>query len=263
MTMLQRANTQWTRRRDGVIRAARGTTRSARSWLSEAAFRMLQNNLDPEVAENPAELVVYGGIGRAARDWECFDAILRSLRELQDDETLLIQSGKPVGVFPTHVDAPRVLLANSNLVPAWSTWEHFNELDRKGLMMYGQMTAGSWIYIGSQGIVQGTYETFVEMGRQHYGGDLTGRWILTAGLGGMGGAQPLAAALAGASSLNIECQKSRIDMRLKSGYLDHATDNVGEALNLVEASCAAKKPVSVGLLGNAAELLPALYKRGV
>src|SRR5215216_2993874 len=245
------------------IRAPHGPAKSCKNWQTEAALRMLMNNLDREVAERPAELVVYGGIGRAARSWECFDKIVEVLRRLEADETLLIQSGKPVGVFPTHPDAPRVLLANSNLVPHWATWEHFHELDRKGLMMYGQMTAGSWIYIGSQGIVQGTYETFVEMGRQHYGGDLTGRWILTAGLGGMGGAQPLAAALAGASSLNIECQKSRIDMRLKSGYLDHATDNVGEALNLVEASCAAKKPVSVGLLGNAAELLPALYKRGV
>ena len=203
-----------------TIRAPRGSQLSCPSWLSEAPFRMLQNNLDPEVAENPAELVVYGGIGRAARDWECFDAILASLKTLRDDETLLIQSGKPVGVFPTHADAPRVLLANSNLVPHWATWEHFNELDKKGLMMYGQMTAGSWIYIGSQGIVQGTYETFVEMGRQHYGGDLTGKWILTAGLGGMGGAQPLAASLAGASSLNIECQQSRIDMRLRTRYVD-------------------------------------------
>src|SRR5689334_17727848 len=199
-----------------VIRAPRGSTLTCRSWLTEAAFRMIQNNLDPDVAEKPSELVVYGGIGRAARNWECFDAILKALRELGDEETLLIQSGKPVGVFPTHRDAPRVLLANSNLVPAWSTWEHFNELDRKGLMMYGQMTAGSWIYIGSQGIVQGTYETFVEMGRQHYGGNLKGKWILTAGLGGMGGAQPLAASLAGACSLSIECQQASIDMRLRT-----------------------------------------------
>src|SRR4249919_1937334 len=216
-----------------VIRASRGTQLSCKSWLTEAAFRMIQNNLDPDVAEKPSELVVYGGIGRAARNWECFDAILRSLRELGDEETLLIQSGKPVGVFPTHADAPRVLIANSNLVPHWATWEHFNELDKKGLMMYGQMTAGSWIYIGSQGIVQGTYETFVEMGRQHYNGDLTGKWILTAGLGGMGGAQPLAASLAGAACLAIECQRSRIDMRLKSGYLDHGTEKLDEALEII------------------------------
>src|SRR3954469_1557551 len=213
-----------------VVRAPRGSALTCRSWLTEAAFRMLQNNLDPDVAEKPSELVVYGAIGRAARNWECFDAILKALRELGDEETLLIQSGKPVGVFPTHRDAPRVLLANSNLVPHWSTWEHFNELDRKGLMMYGQMTAGSWIYIGSQGIVQGTYETFVEMGRQHYGGNLKGKWVLTAGLGGMGGAQPLASVLAGASCLAIECQRSRIDMRLKSGYLDHGTADLDEAL---------------------------------
>src|SRR5215468_10809875 len=209
-----------------VIRAPRGTELSAKSWLTEAPLRMLMNNLDPDVAEKPSELVVYGGIGRAARNWECFDAILRTLQALGDDETLLIQSGKPVGVFPTHPDAPRVLLANSNLVPAWATWEHFNELDRKGLMMYGQMTAGSWIYIGSQGIVQGTYETFVEMGRQHYGGVLKGKWILTAGLGGMGGAQPLAATFAGACSLNIECQQSRIDFRLRSKYLDEQATGV-------------------------------------
>src|SRR5678809_1038246 len=213
-----------------TIRAPRGTTLSCRSWLTEAAFRMIQNNLDPDVAENPSELVVYGGIGRAARNWECFDAILRSLRELRDDETLLIQSGKPVGIFPTHADAPRVLIANSNLVPHWATWEHFNELDKKGLMMYGQMTAGSWIYIGSQGIVQGTYETFVELGRQHYGGDLAGRWILTAGLGGMGGAQPLAATMAGASMLAIECQRSRIEKRLETRYLDAWTADLDEAL---------------------------------
>src|SRR3954447_19150446 len=202
-----------------IVRAPRGNALTCRSWLTEAAFRMLQNNLDPEVAEKPDELVVYGGIGRAARNWECFDAILRSLQELNDDETLLIQSGKPVGIFPTHADAPRVLLANSNLVPAWSTWEHFNELDKKGLMMYGQMTAGSWIYIGSQGIVQGTYETVVEMGRQHYGGKLSGRWILTAGLGGMGGAQPLAATTAGASMLAVECRPDRIAKRLQTRYL--------------------------------------------
>src|SRR5215216_4957686 len=207
-----------------TIRAPTGSTLVARSWLTEAPLRMLMNNLDPAVAERPEELVVYGGIGRAARDWASFDAIVATLKRLESNQTLLIQSGKPVGVFETHADAPRVLLANSNLVPRWSTWEHFNELDRKGLMMYGQMTAGSWIYIGSQGIVQGTYETFVEMGRQHFGGSLAGRWLLTAGLGGMGGAQPLAAALAGASSLNIECQPSRIEMRLRTGYLDRSAD---------------------------------------
>jgi urocanate hydratase len=245
------------------IRAPTGTVLSARSWLTEAPLRMLMNNLDPAVAERPAELVVYGGIGRAARDWESFDAIVDTLRRLEPDRTLLIQSGKPVGVFETHPDAPRVLLANSNLVPRWSTWEHFNELDRKGLMMFGQMTAGSWIYIGSQGIVQGTYETFVEMGRQHYGGDLAGRWLLTAGLGGMGGAQPLAAVMAGASCLAIECQRSRIDMRLRSGYLDHGTESLDEALAIVERAGRARQPVSVGLLGNAAELLPELFRRGV
>jgi urocanate hydratase len=246
-----------------VIRAPRGPALSCKSWLTEAAYRMIQNNLDPDVAENPAELVVYGGIGRAARDWNCFDAILKALRELRDDETLLVQSGKPVGVFPTHADAPRVLLANSNLVPAWATWEHFHELDRKGLMMYGQMTAGSWIYIGSQGIVQGTYETFVEMGRQHYGGDLAGKWILTAGLGGMGGAQPLAASLAGACSLNIECQQSRIDMRLRTRYLDEQASDLDDALARIQAHARADRAVSVGLLGNAAEILPELVKRGV
>lgn len=246
-----------------TIRAPRGSQLSCPSWLSEAPFRMLQNNLDPEVAENPAELVVYGGIGRAARDWECFDAILASLKTLRDDETLLIQSGKPVGVFPTHADAPRVLLANSNLVPHWATWEHFNELDKKGLMMYGQMTAGSWIYIGSQGIVQGTYETFVEMGRQHYGGDLTGKWILTAGLGGMGGAQPLAASLAGASSLNIECQQSRIDMRLRTRYVDEQATDLDDALARIEKYTAAGEAKSIALLGNAAEILPELVRRGV
>src|SRR5687768_9604196 len=246
-----------------TIRAPRGTTLSCRSWLSEAAYRMLQNNLDAEVAENPQELVVYGGIGRAARDWECYDAILATLRTLGDDQTLLIQSGKPVGVFPSHADAPRVLLANSNLVPHWASWEHFNELDRKGLMMYGQMTAGSWIYIGSQGIVQGTYETFVEMGRQHFGGNLLGRWLLTAGLGGMGGAQPLASVMAGASCLAVECQRSRIDMRLKSGYLDHGTEKIDEALELIARANRERKPISVGLLGNAAEVLPELYRRGI
>jgi urocanate hydratase len=246
-----------------VIRAPRGTERSCRSWLAEAAYRMIQNNLDPDVAENPAELVVYGGIGRAARDWACFDAILESLRNLGDDETLLVQSGKPVGIFRTHPDAPRVLLANSNLVPAWSTWDHFHELDRKGLMMYGQMTAGSWIYIGSQGIVQGTYETFVEMGRQHYGGDLKGRWILTAGLGGMGGAQPLAASLAGASSLNIECQQSRIDMRLRTRYVDEQASDLDDALARIERYTSTGEAKSIALLGNAAEILPELVRRGV
>ena len=246
-----------------VIRAPRGSEKTCRSWLTEAAYRMIQNNLDPDVAENPAELVVYGGIGRAARDWECFDAILKSLRELGDDETLLVQSGKPVGIFPTHPDAPRVLLANSNLVPAWATWEHFNELDRKGLMMYGQMTAGSWIYIGSQGIVQGTYETFVEMGRQHYGGDLTGKWILTAGLGGMGGAQPLAATLAGACSLTVECQQSRIDFRLRTRYVDEQATDIDDALARLAKYTAAGEAKSIALLGNAAEVLPELVRRGV
>src|SRR3954471_24492754 len=248
---------------DRTIRAPRGSEISAKSWLTEAPLRMLMNNLDPAVAERPEELVVYGGIGRAARDWDSFDRIVETLTRLESDQTLLIQSGKPVGVFTTHADAPRVLLANSNLVPRWSTWEHFNALDRKGLMMFGQMTAGSWIYIGSQGIVQGTYETFVEMGRQHYGGSLAGKWLLTAGLGGMGGAQPLASVLAGASCLAIECQRSRIDMRLKSRYLDHGTDNIDEALELIRRSCAERKAISVGLLGNAAEILPELLKRGV
>ncbi len=246
-----------------LIRSARGTRLQAKSWLTEAPLRMLMNNLDPEVAERPDDLVVYGGIGKAARNWECFDAIVAALKQLEADQTLLIQSGKPVGVFRTHEDAPRVLLANSNLVPHWATWEHFNELDRQGLMMYGQMTAGSWIYIGAQGIVQGTYETFVEMGRQHYGGDLAGRWLLTAGLGGMGGAQPLAAVMAGASCLAIECQASRIEMRLRTGYLDQRAESLDEALAIIERSCAAKTPVSVGLLGNAAEVLPELFKRGV
>ena len=246
-----------------TIRAPRGTTLSCKSWLTEAPFRMLQNNLDPEVAENPAELVVYGGIGRAARNWECFDAILRALRELNDNETLLIQSGKPVGVFPTHADAPRVLLANSNLVPAWANWEHFNELDKKGLMMYGQMTAGSWIYIGSQGIVQGTYETFVEMGRQHYNGSLKGKWILTAGLGGMGGAQPLAATLAGACSLNIECQQKSIDFRLKTRYVDEQATDLDDALARIAKYTAASEAKSIALLGNAADVLPELVRRGV
>src|SRR5471030_939605 len=230
-----------------VIRAATGTEITAKSWLTEAPMRMLMNNLDPGVAEKPGELVVYGGIGRAARDWESFDRIVAALKRLEADETLLVQSGKPVGVFRTHADAPRVLIANSNIVPHWATWEHFNELDRKGLMMFGQMTAGSWIYIGSQGIVQGTYETFVEMGRRHYGGSLAGRWILTAGLGGMGGAQPLAATFAGASMLAIECQPSRIKKRLETGYLDVEAGSLDEALALIARSVADKKPLSVGL----------------
>ncbi|WP_394653877.1 urocanate hydratase [uncultured Sphingomonas sp.] len=243
-----------------VITPATGTTLSAKSWLTEAPLRMLMNNLHPDVAERPEELVVYGGIGRAARDWESYDRIVDTLCRLDDDQTLLIQSGKPVGVFRTHADAPRVLLANSNLVPKWADWSHFDELDRKGLAMYGQMTAGSWIYIGTQGIVQGTYETFVEMGRQHHGGDLSGKWLLTAGLGGMGGAQPLAAVMAGASCLAIECQQSRIDMRLRTGYLDRATTSLDEALEIVTT---ATTPTSVGLLGNAAELLPEMLARGV
>jgi len=245
------------------IQAPTGDHLTAKSWLTEAPLRMLMNNLDANVAERPEELVVYGGIGRAARDWESFDRIVAALRRLEADETLLIQSGKPVGVFRTHENAPRVLLANSNLVPHWANWSHFQELDRKGLMMYGQMTAGSWIYIGAQGIVQGTYETFVEMGRRHYGGDLSGRWLLTAGLGGMGGAQPLAAVMAGASCLAIECQPSRIEMRLRTGYLDRRSDSLDEALAIIRQSCAVKKPVSVGLLGNAAEILPQLLRRGV
>ncbi|KRB84912.1 MULTISPECIES: urocanate hydratase [Oxalobacteraceae] len=244
-----------------VIRSPRGSEKVCKSWLTEAAYRMLQNNLDPEVAENPKHLVVYGGIGRAARNWECFDKILETLRDLNDDETLLVQSGKPVGVFQTHPDAPRVLIANSNLVPKWGNWEHFNELDRKGLFMYGQMTAGSWIYIGSQGIVQGTYETFVEAGRQHYNDDWAGRWILTAGLGGMGGAQPLAATLAGAVSLNIECQQSSIDFRLRTRYLDKQAKDIDDALALVKYHTERKEAVSIGLLGNAAEILPELVKR--
>src|SRR5208283_1412781 len=246
-----------------VIRAPRGTELSAKSWLTEAPMRMLMNNLDPDVAERPCELVVYGGIGRAARDWQAFDRIVATLRRLEGDETLLVQSGKPVGVFRTHADAPRVLIANSNLVPHWATWDCFNELDRKGLMMFGQMTAGSWIYIGSQGIIQGTYETFVEIGRRHYGGNLAGRWVLTAGLGGMGGAQPLAATMAGASLLAIECQPSRIEMRLNTGYLDVQAKNLDEGLAMIERSCRDRKPLSVGVLGNAAEMLPDLVRRGV
>ncbi len=243
------------------VRSPHGSTLHCKNWLIEGAWRMLQNNLDPEVAENPDALVVYGGIGKAARNWDCFEAILKSLEALNEDETLLVQSGKPVGVFRTHVDAPRVLIANSNLVPKWATWEHFDELDRKGLMMYGQMTAGSWIYIGSQGIVQGTYETFVEAGRQHFGGDLSGRWFLTAGLGGMGGAQPLAASFAGASSLNIECQQSRIDFRLRSRFLDEQATDLDDALARLATYTREKKAVSIGLLGNAAELVPALLER--
>jgi len=246
-----------------VIRAARGNQLSAKSWLTEAPMRMLMNNLDPDVGEKPNELVVYGGIGRAARDWESFDRIVAALTRLEGDETLLIQSGKPVGVFRTHADAPRVLIANSNLVPHWANWEHFNLLDRKGLMMFGQMTAGSWIYIGTQGIVQGTYETFVELGRQHYGGDLGGRWILTAGLGGMGGAQPLAAVMAGASCLAVECQPSRIEMRLRTRYLDRQAADLDEAQAIIEQAGRDRKPVSVGLLGNAADIFPELVRRGV
>ena len=246
-----------------VVRAARGLELSAKSWLTEAPLRMLMNNLDPDVAEKPGELVVYGGIGRAARDWESFDRMVATLRRLEGDQTLAVQSGKPVGVFRTHADAPRVLIANSNLVPHWATWEHFNVLDRKGLMMYGQMTAGSWIYIGSQGIVQGTYETFAELGRRHFGGNLSGKWILTAGLGGMGGAQPLAAVMAGASCLAIECQPSRIEMRMRTRYLDCQARDLDEALAMIEEAGRARKPVSVGLLGNAAEILPELVRRGV
>jgi len=246
-----------------IVRAPHGTTLSARSWLTEAPLRMLMNNLDPDVAENPGELVVYGGIGRAARDWESFDRIAAGLRKLEGDQTLLVQSGKPVGIFRTHADAPRVLIANSNLVPHWATWEHFNELDRKGLMMFGQMTAGSWIYIGSQGIVQGTYETFVEMGRRHYGGELAGRWILTAGLGGMGGAQPLAASMAGACCLAVECRPSRIEFRLRTGYVDMQAKDLDEALAIISKACADKRAVSVALHGNAADILPELIRRGI
>jgi urocanate hydratase len=244
-----------------TIRAPRGTELSCKSWLTEAAYRMLQNNLDAEVAEDPQRLVVYGGIGRAARNWECYDQILASLRELEDDQTLLIQSGKPVGVFQTHENAPRVLLANSNLVPKWANWEHFNELDRKGLFMYGQMTAGSWIYIGTQGIVQGTYETFAEAGRQHFGGDWGGRWILTAGLGGMGGAQPLAATFAGAVSLNVECQQSSIDFRLRTRYLDKQAKDIDDAIALIKEHTGKREAISIGLLGNAADVLPELVRR--
>jgi urocanate hydratase len=249
-------------RRDNtrVIRAATGTELSAKSWLTEAPLRMLMNNLDPGVAERPEELVVYGGIGRAARNWDAYDRIVASLKSLEDDETLLVQSGKPVGIFRTHKDAPRVLIANSNLVPHWGTWEHFHELDRKGLMMYGQMTAGSWIYIGTHGIVQGTYETFAEVGRKHYNGNLKGKWILTAGLGGMGGAQPLAATMAGASMIAIECQPSRIEMRLRTRYLDTQATSIDDALKMIRAS---SKPISVGVLGNADEILPDMVRRNI
>ncbi len=251
------------RRNARTVRARTGNEIRARHWTTEAAVRMLMNNLDPDVAEDPHGLVVYGGIGRAARNWECFDKIVETLERLSEDETLLIQSGKPVGVFPTHKDAPRVLLANSNLVPKWATWAHFNELDAKGLMMYGQMTAGSWIYIGSQGIVQGTYETFAEMGRRHYNGDLSGKWILTAGLGGMGGAQPLAAVMAGASCLAVECRQSRIDKRLETRYLDEQARDLGDALARLGQAKKDKRAVSIGLLGNAAEILPEMIRRGV
>ena len=246
-----------------VIKAPTGTTLTCKSWLTEAPMRMLMNNLDPEVAERPDDLVVYGGIGKAARNWECYERIVESLRRLEADETLLVQSGKPVGIFRTHRDAPRVLIANSNLVPHWANWEHFHELDRLGLMMYGQMTAGSWIYIGSQGIVQGTYETFVSMGRTHFDGDLNGRWILTAGLGGMGGAQTLAATMAGASILAIECDESRIEKRLETGYVDFYSPDLDEALEVIRQSCTNRKPFSVAVLGNAAEILPELIRKGV
>ncbi|MET1076949.1 MAG: urocanate hydratase [Pseudomonas sp.] len=246
-----------------TLRAPRGTELSCKSWLTEAAYRMLHNNLDPEVAEHPESLVVYGGIGRAARDWPCLEKILETLLRLEDDETLLIQSGKPVGVFRTHADAPRVLLANSNLVPHWATWEHFHELDRKGLMMYGQMTAGSWIYIGSQGIVQGTYETFFAIANQHFAGNPRGRWILTGGLGGMGGAQPLAATMAGFCMLAVECDETRIDFRLRTRYLDHKASNLDEALQLIETAKAEGRAISVGLLGNAADVFAELVSRGV
>ncbi|MFZ1615140.1 MAG: urocanate hydratase, partial [Holophaga sp.] len=255
--------TQTDPRRDEtrVIRAPRGTELHCKNWLTEAAYRMIQNNLDPEVAENPKSLVVYGGIGRAARNWECYDQILESLRNLEADETLLVQSGKPVGVWKSTPDSPRVLIANSNLVPKWANWEHFHELDRKGLFMYGQMTAGSWIYIGTQGILQGTFETFAEAGRQHYGGDLAGKWILTAGLGGMGGAQPLAATFAGAVSLNIECQQTSIDFRLRTKYVDKQARDLDHAIELIKEHTAKKEAISIALLGNAAEVLPELVKR--
>ena len=249
-------------RNDRVVRAPRGNTLTTLSWQTEAPLRLLMNNLDPEVAERPEELVVYGGIGRAARNWQAFDKIVAVLKTMNDEQTLLVQSGKPVGVFPTHRGAPRVIIANSNLVPKWSTWEHFNELDRKGLMMYGQMTAGSWIYIGSQGIVQGTYETFSEIGRRHFGGSLAGRWFLSGGLGGMGGAQPLAATMAGASILVVECQPSRIEFRQRTGYLDRSTTSLDDALAIIDDACKAKRAVSVGLVGNAAEIYPEILRRG-
>jgi urocanate hydratase len=261
ITMTQASQLPFANAQARPVRAPRGSTLNCANWQIEAAYRMLQNNLDPEVAENPDALVVYGGIGKAARNWACFDGILDSLKKLQPNQTLLVQSGKPVGVFRTHTDAPRVLIANSNLVPKWATWEHFNELDRKGLMMYGQMTAGSWIYIGSQGIVQGTYETFVEAGRQHYKGSLAGRWVLTAGLGGMGGAQPLAATFAGACSLNIECQQSSIDFRLRTRYVDEQATDLDDALVRIAKYTAEKKAVSIALCGNAADLVPELVKR--
>jgi len=248
---------------DRVIRSPRGPEKTAKTWAAEAAMRMLMNNLDPEVAERPEDLVVYGGIGKAARNWQAFDTIVEQLKKLEADETLMVQSGKPVGVFRTHVDAPRVLIANSNLVPKWATWDHFNELDKKGLAMYGQMTAGSWIYIGTQGIVQGTYETFMEAGRQHYGGDWSGKWILTAGLGGMGGAQPLAATMAGASCIAIECQRSRIEFRIRTRYLDVMAETLDEAMALLEQSLKDGKPTSIGLLGNAADILPEMVKRDI
>lgn len=246
-----------------IIKAPTGTELNAKSWATEAPLRMLMNNLDPDVAERPEDLVVYGGIGRAARNWQCFDKIVESLKNLEADETLLVQSGKPVGIFKTHENAPRVLIANSNLVPHWANWDHFNELDKKGLMMYGQMTAGSWIYIGSQGIVQGTYETFVEMGRQHYDGDLSGKWILTGGLGGMGGAQPLAATMAGASMLAIECRSDRIDFRIRTGYVDKRAETLDQAMEMINEATAAGEAVSVGLLGNCAEVIPEMLKRGI
>jgi len=246
-----------------IIKAPHGTTLTAKSWLTEAPMRMIMNNLDPEVAEKPDELIVYGGIGKAARNWECFDRIVETLKNLSEDETLLVQSGKPVGVFKTHPDAPRVLIANSNLVPHWATWEYFRELDRKGLMMYGQMTAGSWIYIGSQGIVQGTYETFVEMGRQHFGGDLSGKWILTAGLGGMGGAQPLSSTMAGASMLAVEVDQQHIQRRLDTGYCDMIASTLDEALDQIREACNLRQPLSIGLLGNAADIYPELVRRGI
>ena len=246
-----------------LVRAPTGIDISARHWTTEAPLRMIMNNLNPEVAERPDELVVYGGIGKAARNWRCFDKIIECLKELHEDETLIVQSGKPVFVAKTHSEAPRVLIANSNLVPHWASWEHFNELDRKGLAMYGQMTAGSWIYIGSQGIVQGTYETFCEMARQHYGGNLRGRWILSAGLGGMGGAQPLAATLAGACSLIVECQESRIDFRLRTGYLDRKATTLDESMAIIEQATSQGDVISVGLLGNAADVLPEIIERGI